>query len=102
MRTKKCLKCGAENLWKNKTCYNCGDRIGAGQVFQDHFLGYFNFYNSYVFWLPSSLKKWFFKCVRCISQLIHDPFQFFLYCERQGVITLEIDKLYLECNYYYI
>jgi hypothetical protein len=32
MRTKKCMKCGAENLLKNKTCYNCGDRIGAGQA----------------------------------------------------------------------
>ena len=32
MRTKKCMKCGAENLLKNKTCYNCGERIGAGQA----------------------------------------------------------------------
>ena len=37
MRTKKCLKCDAENLWKNKTCYNCGAKIGAGQFFKTIF-----------------------------------------------------------------
>ena len=27
MQTNKCLKCGAENPLKNKTCYNCGANI---------------------------------------------------------------------------
>jgi hypothetical protein len=31
MRTRKCAKCDAENLLKNKTCYNCGAKIGVGQ-----------------------------------------------------------------------
>ncbi|WP_319760578.1 hypothetical protein [Maridesulfovibrio sp.] len=28
--TKTCHKCGAENLLKQKNCYNCGEKLSVG------------------------------------------------------------------------
>ncbi|WP_156900660.1 zinc-ribbon domain-containing protein [Maridesulfovibrio bastinii] len=30
MQTKKCHKCGEENLLKSQTCFNCGAKLTAG------------------------------------------------------------------------
>ena len=30
MDTKTCHKCGAENLLKQKNCYNCGEKLSVG------------------------------------------------------------------------